>query len=60
MLKALKRGVQYLFSMSSRYGSPGIKIYYLLGTLYRRHGGTPLRYLVKTYAYNDPLVVQAN
>ena len=30
------------------------KDYYLLGALYMRHGGTPLRYLVKTYAYYDP------
>ena len=30
------------------------KDYYLLATLYRRHGGTPLRHLIKTYAYNDP------
>ena len=48
--------VHFLFSMFSRYGCPklrSIKIeksnaIYLLGTLYKRHGGTPLQHLVKT------------
>ena len=30
------------------------KDYYLLGTLYRRHKGTPLWHLVKAYACHNP------
>ena len=61
MLKALKMSPFICCPLSSRYGCPKLRFnkneksnaIYLLGPLYRRHGGTPLWHLVKTYVCDE-------